>query len=308
MTLQRISKESRVLQGGELAQHIPKWLKTGLPDAGALGRVIPIVSSLDLNTICLEARCPNKQECFGEGSVTFLILGRHCTRFCRFCNVTGAAPQPVDPGEPERVVEACRRLELDHVVITSVTRDDLADGGAGHFARTIKLIHADRRGVSVEVLVPDFAGNQEAVETVARAGPDVFAHNLETVERLYPSARDRADYSRSLGILSRVRSAHRDMIVKSGLILGIGETLDEVKSTLEDIARAGCDIVTVGQYMRPSREHMPVAVYLDPAVFEDLESYASELGLVAVCGPRVRSSYKSKAAFREAKLRRRKCA
>jgi lipoic acid synthetase len=297
-----------LVQGGDLTQHIPKWLKTGLPDAGALGRVIPTVSSLELNTICIEARCPNKQECFGEGSVTFLILGRHCTRFCRFCNVTGAAPQPVDPAEPERVLEACRRLELEHVVITSVTRDDLPDGGAGHFARTIELLRADGRGFSVEVLVPDFAGNDTAVETVAAAGPDVFAHNLETVERLYSSARDRADYSRSLGILSRVRSARREIMVKSGLILGIGETLAEVRSALKDLARAGCDIVTVGQYMRPSRAHMPVAEYLAPAVFEDIERYARELGLVAVCGPRVRSSYKSKAAFREAKLRRRKCA
>jgi len=291
-----------------LAQHIPKWLKTGLPDAGALGRVIPTVSSLDLNTICLEARCPNKQECFEAGSVTFLILGRHCTRSCRFCNVTGAAPLPVDPGEPERVLEACRRLELDHVVITSVTRDDLPDGGAGQFRRTIELLHAPSGDVSVEVLVPDFDGNDTAVDTVAAAGPDVFAHNLETVERLYSSARERADYARSLGILSRVRSGYRGVIVKSGLILGIGETLDEVKSTLKDLARAGCEIVTVGQYMRPSRAHMPVVEYLEPPVFEDLESYARELGLVAVCGPRVRSSYKSKAAFREAKLRRRKCA
>jgi len=291
-----------------LAQHIPKWLKMGLPDAGALGRVIPTVSSLDLNTICLEARCPNKQECFEAGSVAFLILGRNCTRACRFCNVTGAAPQPVDAGEPERVLEACRRLKLDHVVITSVTRDDLPDGGAGQFRRLIELLRADAGDVSVEVLVPDFDGNDAAVETVAAAGPDVFAHNVETVERLYPSARERADYARSLGILSRVRSGYRDVIVKSGLILGIGETLDEVKSTLKNLARAGCEIATVGQYMRPSRAHMPVVEYLEPAVFDELESYARELGLVAVCGPKVRSSYKSKAAFREAKLRRRKCA
>jgi lipoic acid synthetase len=172
----------------------------------------------------------------------------------------------------------------------------------------IELLHADAQGVSVEVLVPDFKGNDTAVETVAAAGPDVFAHNLETVERLYLSARDRADYSRSLGILSRVRSGYRDVIVKSGLILGMGETLSEVKSTLMDLARAGCEIVTVGQYMRPSKAHMQVVEYLEPAVFDELESYARELGLVAVCGPRVRSSYKSKAAFREAKLRRRKCA
>ncbi len=194
------------------------------------------------------------------------------------------------------------------MVITSVTRDDLPDGGAGQFRRAIELLHAPSGDVSVEVLVPDFDGNDTAVDTVAAAGPDVFAHNLETVQRLYSSARERADYARSLGILSRVRSGYRGVIVKSGLILGIGETLDEVKSTLKDLARAGCEIVTVGQYMRPSRAHMPVVEYLEPAVFEDLESYARELGLVAVCGPRVRSSYKSKAAFREAKLRRRKCA
>ncbi len=291
-----------------MAQHIPKWLKTGLPDAGALGRIIPVVSSLDLNTICFEARCPNKHECFASGSLAFLILGRHCTRSCMFCNVTGAVPQPVDPGEPERILEACRRLKLDHVVITSVTRDDLPDGGAAQFRRCIELFRVDSEGPSVEVLVPDFGGNAAAVETVAGARPDVLAHNLETVERLYPSARGRADYGRSLSILMRVRSGYPDVIVKSGLILGIGETVDEVKSALEDLARAGCEVVTVGQYMRPSRAHMPVVEYLEPAVFEDLECYARELGLVAVCGPRVRSSYQSKAAFREAKLRRRKCA
>lgn len=298
----------RPVQGGELAQHMPKWLRMGLPDAGALGRVIPTVSSLDLNTICFEARCPNRQECFTGGNLTFLILGRNCTRRCRFCNVTGAAPLPVDPGEPGRVMEACRRLNLDHVVITSVTRDDLPDGGAAQFRVCIELLGLDAEGPSVEVLVPDFGGNDAAVDTVAGAGPDVFAHNLETVERMYSSARAQADYGLSLGILSRVRSGYPDVIVKSGLILGIGETLGEVKSALNDLSRAGCEIVTVGQYMRPSRAHMPVAEYLEPAVFEDIECYARELGLVAVCGPRVRSSYQSKAAFREAKLRRRRCA
>jgi lipoic acid synthetase len=194
------------------------------------------------------------------------------------------------------------------VVITSVTRDDLPDGGAAQFRRCVELLRGHPGSLSVEVLVPDFGGSPAAVETVAGAGPDVFAHNLETVERLYPSARARADYGRSLDILTRVRSGHPDVIVKSGLILGIGEALDEIKSTLKDLARAGCEVLTVGQYMRPSGAHMPVVEYLEPAVFEDLECYARELGLVAVCGPRVRSSYQSKAAFREAKLRRRKCA
>ncbi len=291
-----------------MVRRIPIWLKTGLPDAGALGRVVPAISALDLDTICFEARCPNKQECFSSGSLTFLILGRHCTRHCRFCNVTGAAPLPVDPREPERIAEACRRLGLDHVILTSVSRDDLPDGGAEQFRRCIEILGLEDDGPSVEVLVPDFGGSASSVDTVAGEGPDVFAHNLETVERLYPAARDGADYGRSLAVLSRVKARYPDVIVKSGLILGIGETLDEVRTALADLAGAGCEIVTVGQYMRPSAEHMPVRDYLEPAVFEEIECKARELGLVAVCGPRVRSSYQSKAAFREAKLRRRKCA
>jgi lipoic acid synthetase len=292
-----------------LSQRIPGWLKADLPDADSLGRIIPTVSSLHLNTICFEARCPNKQECFGNGSLTFLILGRHCSRRCLFCNVESASPLPVDESEPERIAEACVLLRLRHVVITSVTRDDLADGGAGQFSRCVRLLRAESDGPTVEVLVPDFAGSVESARAVAEAGPDVFAHNLETVPRLYPAVRDRADYGRSLSMLEWVRTGYPDIVMKSGLILGLGETEEEVRSTLRDLSGAGCEIVSIGQYMRPSLEHLAVESYLVPSAFEGLRTYAEELGLVAVSGPRVRSSYQAEAAFHEARRRRRsKCA
>jgi lipoic acid synthetase len=294
--------------GGELSQRIPRWLKADLPDANALGQVVPTISSLKLNTICFEARCPNKDECFSSRCVTFLILGSRCSRRCRFCNVTAGRPEPVDRTEPHRIVEACFRLGLKHIVITSVTRDDLPDGGSGQFIQCIRLLRQISNAPSIEVLVPDFGGNRESVEALAATGPDVFAHNLETVERLYPVVRDRADYMRSLDILGWVGSEFPEVITKSGLILGMGETMEEVKSVLRDLYRVGCDIVTVGQYMRPSKAHLPVREYVNPVAFGELCSYGRELGLIALCGPKVRSSYLSEAAFREAKLRRQKCA
>jgi lipoic acid synthetase len=276
-----------------LVRRIPDWLKSDLPGASVLGTVAGTVLSLRLNTICFEAACPNKAECFGKNSVTFLLLGRHCTRRCTFCNVDGAVPEPVDSGEPARIREASVRLGLDHVILTSVTRDDLDDGGAGHFARAIGTLKEDGLEASVEVLVPDFGGDLHAVDLVAAEGPDVFAHNVETVARLYPAVRDRADYARTLGILEHVASKYEDTITKSGLMLGLGESQEEVTKTLRDLADAGCRIVTVGQYMQPSRKHLPVAEYVHPDVFGGIELFARELGLTAVCGPRVRSSYKS---------------
>ena len=271
-------------------------------------RVAATVSSLRLNTICFEARCPNKGECFEEGSVTFLLLGRNCTRHCGFCNVSAARPERPDAEEPERIRQACNVLGLDHVILTSVTRDDLPDGGAADFAECVRLIKETSGGPTVEVLIPDFGGDSRSVELVAAAGVDVLGHNLETVERLYPVARDRACYGRSLAVLKHVRSTFPSMIVKSGLMLGLGETIEEVKSALNDLASAGCDIVVIGQYMRPSLAHLPVQEYVDPAVFGELELYVGELGLVPVCGPRARSSYLAKAAYNAAKLRRQKCA
>jgi lipoic acid synthetase len=291
-----------------MARRIPSWLKSDLPGGDSLRRVATTVSSLRLNTICFEARCPNKGDCFKRGSVTFLLLGRNCTRHCGFCNVTAARPERPDVGEPERIRQACLALGLDHVILTSVTRDDLPDGGAGHFTECVRLIKETSDGPTVEVLIPDFGGDLESVELVAAAGVDVLGHNLETIERLYPVVRDRAGYSRSLGILEHVRSGFPGMVVKSGLMLGLGEGIKEVKSTLRDLADAGCDIVVIGQYMRPSLAHLPVQEYIDPAVFDELDLHVRELGLVAVCGPRARSSYLAKAAYDAARLRRQKCA
>lgn len=287
---------------------IPGWLKSDLPDASVLGRILGIISSLSLNTICFEAACPNKAECFSTGSVTFLLLGRHCTRRCSFCNVEASRPDPVDDDEPRRVKEACVRFGLDHVILTSVTRDDLDDGGADHFARSVKALREVVGKPSVEVLVPDFGGDCDAVDRVMAESPDVFGHNVETVERLYASARHGADYRRTLGILEHVSAAYPDSITKSGLMLGLGESLKEVKRTLRDLSDSGCRIVTVGQYMQPSRKHLPVLDYKHPDVFDDIALYARELGLTAVCAPRARSSYKAKASFHEAKSRRQKCA
>jgi lipoic acid synthetase len=287
---------------------IPLWFKCGLPDAQSLKRVMGVISSLDLNTICFEARCPNKGDCFSKGSVTFLILGRHCTRRCGFCNVTTAEPEDVDCSEPQRIVEACRELELDYVILTSVTRDDLPDGGSGHFAECVGALRANGAALVIEALTPDFAGDTVSVDRVASAGVDVFGHNVETVERLYPRVRERADYRRSLEILSRVRRRFPEVIIKSGLMLGLGESKEEVRSTIRDLADAGCDIITVGQYLRPSREHLRVRDYVHPAVFTELERYAHDLGTIAVCGPRVRSSYLARAAYDNARLRRQRCA
>ena len=291
-----------------MESRVPAWLKSDLPDAYALHRVARKISSLRLNTICFEARCPNKKDCFQQGSVTFLILGRNCTRRCRFCNVSGTVPDQVDAGEAERIARACFDLRLDYVILTSVTRDDLPDGGSGHFGSCIIRLKQMDPVPIVEVLTPDFGGDLKSVEVVASAGVDVFGHNIETVERLYPVVRDQASYRRSLGILEYVRSGFPEVVVKSGLMLGLGESLEEVRSAISDLRSVGCDLITIGQYMRPSERHLPVQKYVEPAVFEELERFAGDLGLTANCGPRVRSSYLAKSAFYQAKSRGQKCA
>jgi lipoic acid synthetase len=256
----------------------------------------------------MESGCPNKGECFGRGAVTFLALGRACTRACTFCNVSKAAPEPVDLSEPARMRQFCEALGQSHAIITSVTRDDLADGGAAHIAECVKQVKSARGVRSVEVLVPDFGGDMDAVDEVLGAGPAVFSHNIETVERLYPLVRRGASYPRSVDILRRASARRDGVVTKSGLIVGMGESVGEVEAAIADLAGAGCDIVTVGQYLQPSREHLRVKRYLEPALFENLESYARNLGLVALCGPRVRSSYRAESAYCEAISRRQRCA
>lgn len=291
-----------------MAGRIPGWLKTDLPDLNALAPIRRSVTALGLNAICFEARCPNKKQCFGDRSVSFLLLGKNCTRHCEFCNVSSSLPEELNRDEPARLKEACAELGMEYVVLTSVTRDDLADGGAGHFAACVRALKQLDEPPVVEVLVPDFGGSTGSVDMVAGSGAEVFSHNIETVRRLYPEVRDRACYRLSLDILDMVSRGFPGVIVKSGLMLGLGETLEEVKETIRDISDAGCTIVTIGQYMQPSREHHVVDRYYAPEEFEELKVFAEELGLIAVSGPRVRSSYLASEAYQRASMRRQRCA
>lgn len=290
-----------------LAEDYPPWLKKRIPAGGTAAKVREILSGLRLNTVCGSALCPNIAECFHSGTATFLIMGPNCTRACAFCAVERGEAAALDPAEPGRVAEAAALLGLKHVVVTSVTRDDLADGGAAHFAATIGAIRS-RCDATVEVLTSDFAGSQTSVETVVAAGPDVFNHNVETVERLYGAVRPQADYARSLGVLSHaaqyaarvsgVGRSSRSVKTKSGIMVGVGETIEEVEGVLADLFRAGVRIVTVGQYLRPSVEHLAVARYVTPEEFARLERRALEMGFeAAFSAPFVRSSYHAGEVF-----------
>ncbi len=273
------------------SRRFPPWLKTRLPAPEQTEGVRRLLAELNLNTVCREAHCPNRGECFRHGTATFMILGRVCTRNCRFCAVEGGSPAAPDPREPRRVAEAARRLELRHVVVTSVTRDDLPDGGSEQFARTIRAVH-EATSATVEVLTPDFRGVAADLGCVLDAGPDVFNHNVETVPRLYEAVRPEADYGRSLDVLTRAATHPGMPVVKSGLMLGLGETEEEVLGTLHDLLEAGCRAVTLGQYLAPSAAHHPVVEFVPPETFERLGVVALEMGFrAAVSGPFVRSSY-----------------
>lgn len=258
-----------------------------------------LLEGLGLDTVCLSAACPNLGECFARRTATFLILGPVCTRNCRFCAVPKGTPRPVDPGEPRRVALAAAELQLRHVVITSVTRDDLPDGGAGQFAATVTAVREALPEATVEVLTPDFRGRPAALEKVMAAGPRVFNHNVETVPRLYPAARPQADYRRSLEVLRRAKEMRPGILTKSGLMVGLGEREEEVLAVLADLRSAGCDAVTIGQYLRPSKAHLPVREYLTPETFARYRARAREMGFRYVAsGPLVRSSYLAEDALR----------
>ena len=251
-----------------------------------------MLDELRLNTVCQSAKCPNRGECFSSGTATFLIMGDACTRGCRFCAVETRSPDPLDPDEPRRVGEAAARLGLRHVVVTTVTRDDISDGGAAHFVAVIDAVRAAAPDAAVEVLTSDFAGQLESVDAVAAARPDVFNHNLETVPRLYSEVRPGADYERSLSVLERAHSRQPDLPTKSGVMLGLGETPDEVRGVMSDLLGMGVTMLTLGQYLRPSAAHLPVAEFVDPTVFAELARDAHKLGFSAVASaPFVRSSY-----------------
>ncbi len=271
---------------------LPDWLKPPAPRARHLRELGRELAEMGLHTVCQSARCPNIGDCFARRTATFMIMGDICTRDCRFCAVSHGRPGPLDPGEPARVAQAARRLGLRYVVVTSVTRDDLPDGGAQHFALTIAAIRDFQPGARVEVLVPDFRGDEAALGVVLSAAPEVFGHNVETVPRLYPAARPQADYRRSLRVLARAREQSPQTITKSGFMVGLGETRSEVFALLAELREAEVQIVTIGQYLAPSNEHLPVAEYVPPEVFAEYESRAREMGFAQVfAGPLVRSSY-----------------
>jgi lipoic acid synthetase len=251
---------------------------------------------LKLHTVCEEAQCPNRWECWSQGTATFMIAGDRCTRACGFCAVKTAKPFALEADEPQRVAEATRRMGLNHVVITAVARDDVADGGALHFAQTIEAVRAVNPGIVIEILVPDFNGKDAALKTVMDVVPEIFNHNLETVERLTPLVRSRAMYHRSLEVLRRAKEMAEEsgnrVATKSGLMLGLGETLEEVATAMDDLRAAGVTVLTLGQYLRPSEKHLPVVDYIRPEVFDELKVLAEAKGFRHVAsGPLVRSSY-----------------
>ena len=275
-----------------IARRHPPWLKVRAPGGPEFAETMATVRELGLHTVCQEARCPNIGECWGHRTATFMLLGDTCTRNCGFCAVTHGRPLAVDPAEPLRVASAVARLGLRHVVVTSVNRDDLADGGAAHFAATARAIKRLLPGCRVEVLVPDFQGNLASVAEVVASPIDVFNHNLETVPRLYRRVRAGARYARSLAVLEAARRAREGLLTKTGLMLGLGETQEELASVFRDLHSIGCDILTLGQYLRPSGEHLPVERYVPPEEFTALGAEALALGFRHVeAGPLVRSSY-----------------
>lgn len=281
----------------------PVWLTVKANMGAENDAVMRLIRSLDLHTVCQEAHCPNRGECFSHRTATFLILGDRCTRRCRYCAVEKGVPSPPDPEEPHRLAEAVKTLGLRHVVITSVTRDDLPDGGAAQFAQTIRSIHADRSGdpPTVEVLIPDLQGNPEALRHIIEAGPEIVNHNVETVPRLYNEIRPGAAYERSLALLARVKHECPDLLTKSGLMVGLGETPEEIEAVMRDVRLAGCDMLTIGQYLAPSADHYPIVEYVHPDQFEAYRAQAISLGFAHVAsGPLVRSSYLADQAYRTA--------
>lgn len=278
----------------------PEWMRVKLNSTAHLNKVTGLLSNLNLNTVCEAANCPNRLECFSSKTATFMILGTTCTRNCKFCNVEGGSPNQPDPHEPKNIAIGIKELGLKHAVITSVTRDDLEDEGAGHFVKCIEEIKALNPSTSIEVLTPDFNGKEELIRQVVLAKPNVFNHNIETVKRLYNTVRPEASYAQSLYVLKYIKEVDPKMATKSGIMVGLGETEEEVFETLKDLREVGCDIVTIGQYMQPSEKHIPLVEYVHPDVFKRYEEKAYALGFSAVASsPLVRSSYKALESYHQ---------
>ncbi|HMK55408.1 MAG TPA: lipoyl synthase [Dissulfurispiraceae bacterium] len=288
---------------------LPEWIKSatrgpGMRQGPGSGQwqthtIKHLFRSHRLLTVCEEAKCPNKMSCFSKPTATFMVLGNVCTRACAFCAVGAGMPIAVDPDEPVKILEAAREMGLQYVVITSVTRDDLHDGGASHFAAVIRNLRAGLSHVGIEVLTPDFKGDLAALKTVIEAAPDVFNHNMETVRRLYSTIRPQADYGRSLDVLAAVKDMNCGIRTKSGFMLGLGETVEEVEQLLYDLRSAGCDSLTIGQYLRPTKKNHPVVEYIIPEVFDELKDKAIRLGFKGVAsGPLVRSSMNAEELYK----------
>jgi len=270
----------------------PSWLKKRITQGKTFHRVRAILKESGLNTVCDKALCPNIGDCFSRGTSTFLILGDQCTRDCRFCNVAHKPTSPPDPEEPLKVAEAVKKLGLKYIVITSVTRDDLPDGGAGHFAETIELIRTLSPGIVIEVLIPDFQGCEKALQAVVDKKPDVIGHNLETVPRLYPSVRPGADYHRSLNFLKKIKDIDPEISVKSGIMMGLGEKQEEIQDALTDLSNAQCSLLWLGQYLQPDKTRLPVHRFVPPDEFEEWREKAQNMGFQGIAsGPFVRSSF-----------------
>lgn len=271
-------------------RRLPAWMKTPLPSGKEYIALKNLAASQKLNTICVSGNCPNKAECWGASTASFMILGEKCTRNCRFCDVKNMIPDPVDPEEPRRLAETIRALGIRHCVITSVTRDDLADGGAAFWALTIRTVRELNPGITMETLIPDFFANEEQIGRIVEAGPEVISHNLETVRRLTPRVRDTARYDRSLKVISIIAAS--GIVPKSGIMVGLGETEEEVYETMDDLRKAGCRVLTIGQYLQPSAHHLRIEEYITPSVFIKYREAALEKGFTMVeSSPLVRSSY-----------------
>ena len=280
-----------------MRQRLPEYLKRPIIDTDKTRTVRKILKTKCLNTVCENARCPNKNECYSKNTATFLIMGNNCTRNCRYCNISCAKPEPLDLEEPGHIAEAVKALNLKYAVITSVTRDDLPDGGAQHFANCIYEIRKLSPDTKIEILTPDFKGCKKSLDIIINAHPEVFNHNIETVNDLFKTARPQGDYDTSLKVLKYVKD-NSDILTKSGLMVGLGETVEQIESTLHDLHNAGCDIVTIGQYIQPSKMHLPVAKYYTPEEFKALEMIARSAGIMHYqIGPLVRSSYKAAELF-----------
>ena len=285
-----------------MRQRLPEYLKRGIVDTDATRKVRQLLKESGLTTVCDAARCPNRNECYSCNSATFMILGDRCTRNCRFCSVTTDKPLPPNPQEPELVANAIKELGLKYAVITMVTRDDLSDGGAEHISKTIREIKKINPQIKTEVLISDMQGNKEALKTVLEASPDVLNHNVETVKSLYKTVRPQADYIRSLGVLKFSKEYAPHIITKTGIMLGLGETEPEILELFDDLVSVKCDILTAGQYIQPTKQHIEVNRYLPPDEFESLQKKALESGLKqAVFAPLARSSYKASEAFSKIK-------